>query len=102
MTEYDPSTGTVDEVLKKLDKASGTERQRILAAEQSGKRRSTILDAHGVDPEQRTDASGRVLYPWEVSPEDAATPDVASEAAQPAAAPREQRPAADATTPPTN
>lgn len=30
-------------------------------------------------PEQREDASGRVLYPWEVSPEDAVRPVVVEE-----------------------
>lgn len=74
MAEFDPSTANVDEVLKKLDKADDDERQRILDAERKGKARVSILEEYGIDPNERTDASGRVLYPWEVSPEDQVHP----------------------------
>lgn len=68
MAEFDPSAANVDEVLKKLEKADEQERTRILNAERKGKARTTILDAYNVDPDERTDASGRVLYPWEMEP----------------------------------
>lgn len=74
MAEYDPNDGTVDEVLKKLEKASPDEQKRILAAERTGKARTTILEAYGVDPNERVDATGRVLYPWEVASEEQVTP----------------------------
>jgi len=70
MAEFDPSTATVDEVLKKLEKADAEERDRILNAERAGKARVTILEPHGIDPDARVDVSGRVLYPWEVAPEE--------------------------------
>jgi len=71
MPEFDPSDASVDEVLKKLDKADEAERQRILGAERAGKKRKTILEPYGIDSDARTDSAGRVLYPWEVDPEDA-------------------------------
>lgn len=71
MAEFDPNTASVEDVLKKLDKADEAERQRILRAEQGGKSRKTILEPYGIDPDARVDAAGRVLYPWEVDPEDA-------------------------------
>lgn len=71
MAEFDPSTANVDDVLKKLDKADEQERQRILKAERSGKNRKSVLEPYGVDPDQRADAEGRALYPWEVSPDEA-------------------------------
>lgn len=74
MAEFDPSTAGVDEVLKKLEKANDQERQRILAAERAGKARVTILEEYGIDPDERADAAGRVLYPWEVAPEDQVVP----------------------------
>lgn len=70
MAEFDPSNAGVDDVLKKLERADETERQRILNAERAGKSRKTVLEAYGIDPDSRVDATGRVLYPWEVSPED--------------------------------
>lgn len=74
MAEFDPSTANVDEVLKKLEKAGSQERQRILAAERGGKARVSVLEPYGIDPDERADAVGRVLYPWEVSPEDHVVP----------------------------
>ena len=74
MAEFDPSTANVDEVLKKLEKASDLERQRILTAERGGKARRSILEEYGIDPDQRADGAGRVLYPWEVAPEDHVVP----------------------------
>lgn len=79
MAEFDPSSANVDEVLKKLEKADDNERQRILAAERKGKARVSVLEAYGVDPDERTDESGRVLYPWEVSPEEHVQPVVVDE-----------------------
>jgi hypothetical protein len=70
MAEFDPSTAKVGEVLSKLEKADEQERTRILNAERAGQARKTILEAYGIDPDERADAEGRVLYPWEVSPED--------------------------------
>lgn len=67
---YDPSNYSVDEVNTKLEKASDTERQAILKAEQGGKARKTILEPNGIDADARVDAAGRSLYPWEVNPED--------------------------------
>lgn len=68
MAEFDPSSATVPEVLKKLEKADDAERDRILSAEIGGKQRSTILSEYGIDSDTRMDASGRTLYPWEVAP----------------------------------
>lgn len=66
---YDPTHSNVDDVLKKLDKADDEERERILNIERNGKARVGILSAYGIDPAERVDPTGRVLYPWEVSPE---------------------------------
>lgn len=63
---FDPNDANLDEVLAKLEKADDQERNRILALEQQGKRRKTILEEYGIDPDQRVDSTGRVLYPWEV------------------------------------
>lgn len=68
MAEYDPSDHKVDEVNKKLEKASPDERAAILRKEQAGQARKTILEPWGLDPDARVDASGRTLYPWEVDP----------------------------------
>lgn len=70
MAEFNPSDAGVEDVLKKLDKADEEERQRILTAERNGKKRKTILEAYGVDPDERVDSTGRTLYPWEVAPEE--------------------------------
>ena len=67
--EFDPTEAKADEVKAKLEKADADERARIVAAERQGKARKSVLEAAGVDPSVRTDASGRELYPWEVSPE---------------------------------
>jgi hypothetical protein len=82
MAEFDPSTATVDEVLKKLEKANDQERQRILNAERGGKARVTILEEYGIDPDQRADAAGRALYPWEVAPADHVVPVQVDETAE--------------------
>ena len=74
MAEFDPSTASVEAVQKKLEKADEAERQRILNAERGGKNRKTILEPYGIDPDARVDATGRVLYPWEVAPEDEVRP----------------------------
>lgn len=71
MAEFDPNNANVEDVLKKLEKADEKERERILNAERAGKARKSILEPYDVDPEARVDASGRVLYPWEVAPEEA-------------------------------
>lgn len=67
---YDPNNYSVDEVNAKLEKASASERDAILKAEQGGKKRKGILEPAGLDPEARVDASGRSLYPWETSPDE--------------------------------
>lgn len=71
MAEFDPSQKSVDEVLKYLSTATKTERNRVLAAETAGKKRKTVLEEYGIDPDARFDASGRQLYPWEVAPDEA-------------------------------
>jgi len=77
MAQFDPSEKGVDEVLKRLDRADREERDRILAAEagEGGKRRKTILEKYGIDPDARFDATGRQLYPWEVTGADMADAD---------------------------
>ena len=75
MAQFDPSSAGVDAVLEKLEKADAEERQRILAAEVSGKKRKTVLEAYGIDPDARYDESGRQLYPWEVTGKDMADAD---------------------------
>lgn len=42
--EFDPSKATIDEVKEYLDGADETERERVLAAEKTGKGRKGILD----------------------------------------------------------
>lgn len=75
MAQFDPNDATVEEVQAKLAKATDAERDRILAAERGGKSRKTILEEYGIDPDERTDATGRVLYPWEVTGDDMADAD---------------------------
>lgn len=75
MAQFDPSTEDVETVLKKLDKADKAEQRRILTAEASGKSRKTILEPYGIDPNARFDATGRQLYPWEVTGKDMADAD---------------------------
>jgi hypothetical protein len=70
MSQFDPSTKSVDEVLKKLEGADPVEQQAILNAERGGKKRVTILEPYGIDPDARVDSAGRELYPWEVDPAD--------------------------------
>ena len=72
MAQFDPTHSDVDTVLKKLDKADADERSRILAAEVNGKKRKTVLEKYGIDADARYDASGRKLYPWEVTGRDMA------------------------------
>lgn len=70
MAKYDPNDHKAQDVLKQLEKSSPEEQQQILAAERGGQARVTILEAYGIDPDERVDASGRVLYPWEVKGDD--------------------------------
>lgn len=72
MTEYNPDEKGASEVVEDLAEMSQEERETVAAAERQGKKRKTVLEAAGVDPEARTDASGRVLADWEVSPENQA------------------------------
>lgn len=72
MTEYNPEEKAAPEVVADLEEMSQDERQAVAAAERQGKRRKSVLEAAGVDPDARTDAAGRVLNDWEVSPEDQA------------------------------
>lgn len=66
--KFDPDKHTVNEVVEELEAASPEEHNRIVAEELAGKKRKTVLEAAGADPNERRDASGRVLHPWEVSP----------------------------------
>lgn len=66
MAQFDPSEKGVEDVLKHLEKSDKTERDRVLAAEVGGKKRKTVLEPYGIDPDARYDGSGRQLYPWEV------------------------------------
>lgn len=66
--EFNPEEHKVDEVKEYLESADEDERRRVAAAEQSGKGRKSVLEAAGVDPAVRMDASGRILNPWEVTP----------------------------------
>lgn len=75
MAQFDPSKEDVDTVLKHLSKADAEERDRVLTAEKGGKKRKTVLEKYGIDPDARYDASGRQLYPWEVTGEDMADAD---------------------------
>lgn len=69
----DPKEFKVDEVNDFLDSTNDTDEvNRVLAAEAAEGARKTILQAHGWDPDVRTDGSGRRLYPWEVDPKVAA------------------------------
>lgn len=70
MAEFNPTEQSAAEVQKHLEKSDADEVQRVLAAELAGKKRKTVLEAWGVDPNERRDATGRVLNPWEVSPAD--------------------------------
>lgn len=77
--DFKPEEHSVDEVKKRLEKADQEEREQILNAELQGKARKTVLEPHGVDPDERRDAAGRVLNPWEVDPADQVTPVVVDE-----------------------
>lgn len=66
--EFDPTEKSAEEVKAYLEKADKEERDRVVAAERSGKRRKTVLEAGGVDPNERTDRQGRPLYEWELEP----------------------------------
>jgi len=72
MAKFDPSENSVEEVLEKLERVGGSERDRILAEERAGKNRKTILEPYGIDPAERVDPTGRTLYPWEVTGDDMA------------------------------
>lgn len=66
--EFDPNEHTADEVKAELEEATEEEKDVIVASERKGKARKSVLKAAGADPDARTDASGRVLHPWETSP----------------------------------
>lgn len=65
---FDPSEHNADEVKEALAEAGAAERDRIATQELAGKARKSVLEAAGVDPNERRDASGRVLHPWETLP----------------------------------
>lgn len=66
--EFDPNEHTAEEVKAELAEASEEEKAQIVTAEKQGKSRKSVLQAAGVDPNVRTDASGRELFPWETAP----------------------------------
>lgn len=66
--DFDPEEHTASEVIEELADATPEVRDRIAAEELAGKKRKTVLEAAGADPEERRDASGRVLNPWETAP----------------------------------
>ena len=96
MAQFDPNEKTVDEVLKQLEKADSEERQRILNEERQGKARKTILEEYGVDPNERVDATGRVMYPWEAAGEQRADHDQQPEETPEQRKAREEQAATDA------
>lgn len=65
MAQFNPDDEGVEATLAHLKKADKAERERVLALEVAGKKRKTVLEAYGIDPDARYDASGRLLYPWE-------------------------------------
>lgn len=67
-TDFDPNEHSAKEVVEQLDEVAPEEREQIVAAELSGRKRKSVLEAAGVDPSERRDASGRVLNEWETSP----------------------------------
>lgn len=67
MAQFDPSDESVATVLEELESVDRTERNRILTAEKTGKKRKTVLEPYGIDADANYDPSGRTLYPWEVS-----------------------------------
>lgn len=66
--EYDPTEHKAAEVIAELEDATDEEKAAIAARERQGDGRKTVLEAAGVDPSVRTDASGRVLFAHEVAP----------------------------------
>ena len=67
--DFNPEEKSAGEVRAHLEEADAEERARIAASERKGRKRKTVLEAAGVDPDARVDATGRTLYPWEVAPE---------------------------------
>ena len=66
---YDPDAHKATEVVEHLEDASEEEKAAVATAERERDHpRKTVLEAAGVDPNARTDASGRVLNAWEVAP----------------------------------
>lgn len=65
MAQFDPADEDLEATLKHLADADKAERDRVLALEVVGKKRKTVLEKYGIDPDARYDASGRLLYPWE-------------------------------------
>lgn len=66
--KFDPAEHTAAEVKEVLKEATPEEKAEIVVAERAGDARRSVIKAAGEDPDVRTDASGRVLNPWEVSP----------------------------------
>lgn len=66
--DFDPNEHTAEEVKAELADATDEVKTQIAAAEKQGKARKSVLEAAGVDPSVRTDASGRVLNGWETAP----------------------------------
>lgn len=72
MTDFNPDDHTAPEVVEELKDATEEEKAAIVSAEMAGKNRSSVLKAADVDPNERRDASGRVLMDHEVAPQDQA------------------------------
>lgn len=100
MAQFDPSEKDVDSVLKHLAGADKAERDRVLAAEAGpdGKRRKTVLEKYGIDADARYDATGRKLYPWEVTGKDMADAGQEPEESEEARKAREAQAELDAAT----
>lgn len=71
--DFDPSEHTAPEVVEHLSEADEAERRRVAAAElaEREKPRVSVMEAAGVDPNVRMDASGRELLGHEVAPKPA-------------------------------
>lgn len=65
----DHTKATAADVKADLEGASEEERKEIVSEElQRDNPRKTVLEAAGLDPNKRYDASGRELFGWEVAP----------------------------------
>lgn len=72
MTDINPDEMKAPELVKQLEDAPAEVKEQVAAQERQGKNRKSVLEAAGVDPEARTDSSGRQLNAWEVAPADQA------------------------------